>query len=161
MPLEHRELMAQDEDFDVLGSVAADSQAPSKATALRTSGRSASALSADHVGLAWATMQQVNGCEHHFGHQQVRGPGGRRLILLPKLLAATVGRGMGIPPAHSMSRSSMLSGAGAHTGDHARQLRCRVGAPDLIRAVVIDAFSARIAAAGSCSAGSSRGTSPA
>ena len=78
-----------------------------------------------------------------------------------KLLATTVGRGMGIPPAHSMSRSSMLSGAGAHPGDHARQLRCRVGAPDLIRAVVIDAFSARIAAAGSCSAGSSRGTSPA
>jgi hypothetical protein len=107
-------------------------------------------------------MQQVNGCEHHFGHQQVRGPGGRRrLILLPKLLAATVGRGMGIPPAHSISRSSMLSGAGAHPGDHARQLRCRVGAPHLIRAVVIDAFSAGIAAAGSCSAGSSMGTSPA
>ena len=73
VPLEHRELMAQDEDFDVLGSVAADSQAPSKATALRTSGRSASAPSADHVGLAWATMQQVNGCEHHFGHPQPRG----------------------------------------------------------------------------------------
>ena len=25
-----------------------------------------------HVGLAWAAKQQVNGCEHHFGHQQVR-----------------------------------------------------------------------------------------
>jgi hypothetical protein len=65
-PLQHRELMAQDENRDVWwcrsGGAAASSPAAS-----RTSGTSAPAPSADHAGLARTAKREVNGCQHPQG----------------------------------------------------------------------------------------------
>ena len=64
-------------ELDVLGGVGACRSGCAAATspaASLTSGRSASAPSVDHVGLARTAKRQVNGYEHHFGHPQASPP---------------------------------------------------------------------------------------
>src|SRR5215213_5823192 len=68
---------------------------------------------------------------------------------------------MGIPPARSMSRSSMLSAPAHILAITVSSFGAGFAAPDLIRGVVIDTFPAMLSARPVCSASPSSGTSPA
>ena len=75
--------------------------------------------------------------------------------------AYTPSNRIGIPPARSMSRSSMLSAPAHIPAITVSSLGAGFAAPDLIRGVVIDTFLAMISARPVCSASPSSGTSPA
>jgi hypothetical protein len=81
---EHGKLVAQHQDLDLLGSLGSGTQHRPAQELETTSSRSAAAPSTDHAALPSATMQQVTGCVHSFGHPQVRIP------LAPLLLFRSV-----------------------------------------------------------------------
>jgi len=156
--LEHRELMAQDEDFDVLGSVSAESQ---RHLRLQLCEHLVDQLRRYlRIMSGWLGLR----CSRSTAVSTISGTNRSGWPAEADPVAKVVGNDRWQRDGHpARAQHVQIVDAvrrRAYPGDHARQLRRRVGAPDLIRAVVIDAFSARTAAAGSCSASPSRGTSP-